>query len=182
MVTPRFRALLPVLPLLVLVLLVGSLATGLFRNIASVPEPLVGRVIPESDLPGLRDADTRFSTAEMLGQPVLVNFWASWCSTCRGEHPTLMQLGRMGIPVFGFNYRDTREQALDYLARAGDPFTAVGYDPTGRISAQWGVHATPVTFLVDRHGRVRFKHVGPLYPELVHARLIPLFRELETES
>lgn len=178
----RMRSLLPLLPLLVVVLLVGSLAGGLFRYIANVPEPLVGRMIPESDLPALHDPEQRFLSSDMIGRPSLVNFWASWCSTCRGEHPTLTQLGRIGVPVFGFNYRDSREQALDYLDRAGDPFIAVGYDPNGRTSAEWGVHATPVTMLLDRHGRVRFKHIGPLYPELVHGQLLPLFRELERES
>lgn len=176
------RRLLPFLPVLVLVVLVGALAGGLVWNMLNVPEPLVGREAPAFDLPELRDPEARFVSAEMLGRPALVNVWASWCVTCRQEHQTLVQLDRLGIPVFGLNFRDSREQAVNYLVRGGDPFAAIGYDPNGRVSAQWGVHATPVTFLVDRHGRVRFKHVGPLYPDLVSRELLPLYRALEAES
>lgn len=178
----RVRSLLPFLPVLVLVALVGALAGGLIWNIGNVPEPLVGREAPEFDLQDLRDPEARFTRADMLGEPVLVNVWASWCSTCRQERRTLVELDRMGIPVFGLNFRDDRDQAVAYLESGRDPFAAVGYDPYGRASADWGAHATPVTFLVDRHGVVRFKHVGPLHADLVNRHLIPLYRQLQAES
>jgi len=178
----RARALLPLLPVLVLVVLVGALAAGLVWNMANVPEPLVGREAPDFDLQDLRNPEARFTRADVLGEPALVNVWASWCVTCRQERATLAQLGRMGIPVFGLNFRDDREQALAYLERGGDPFAAIGFDPNGRASAAWGAHATPVTFLLDRHGVVRFKHVGPLHADLVGRHLIPLYRQLVAES
>ncbi|AGA31980.1 Cytochrome c-type biogenesis protein CcmG/DsbE, thiol:disulfide oxidoreductase [Thioalkalivibrio nitratireducens DSM 14787] len=178
----RSRSLLPFLPVLILIGLVGALAGALVWNIMNVPEPLVGRDAPAFDLPELRNPEARFASTDMLGQPALLNVWASWCVTCRQEHQTLVSLERMGIPVFGLNFRDSREQAVNYLSRGGDPFSAIGFDPNGRVSADWGVHATPVTFLVDRHGQVRFKHVGPLRAELVRRELIPLYRQLEAES
>jgi cytochrome c biogenesis protein CcmG, thiol:disulfide interchange protein DsbE len=178
----RARALLPFLPVLVLVGLVGALAAGLIWNMANVPEPLVGRAAPDFDLQDLRDPEARFTRADLPGEPVLVNVWASWCVTCRQERATLAQLDRMGIPVFGLNFRDDREQALAYLERGGDPFAAIGFDPNGRASAAWGAHATPVTFLLDRNGVVRFKHVGPLHADLIGRQLIPLYRQLVAES
>ncbi len=178
----RMRTFLTVLPVLVLVGLVGALAGGLVWNIGNVPEPLVGREAPDFDLPQLQNPEARFTRADLLGQPVLVNVWASWCSTCRQERGTLVELDRLGIPVFGLNFRDDRDQALAYLEGAANPFATVGYDPRGRTSAEWGAHATPVTFLVDRHGTVRFKHVGPLHSDLLNRHLIPLYRQLEVES
>ena len=169
-------------PVLALVALVGLLAGALVWNIANVPEPLVGREAPAFDLPQLHDPDARFTRDDLVGRPALVNVWASWCATCVQERGTLVQLERMGIPVYGFNFRDTREQAIDSLARGADPFTVVGFDPMGRASAEWGAHATPVTFLVDRHGMVRFKHVGPLHADLVSRHLLPLYRQLEAET
>ena len=178
----RRGLLLALTPVLVLVVLVAALAGGLFWNIANVPEPLVGRQAPDFDLPRLDDPDVRFTRDDMIGKPVLVNVWASWCATCVQERGTLIQLQRMGIPVYGFNFRDTREQAVASLARGADPFTVVGFDPRGRTSAAWGAHATPVTFLVDRHGTVRFKHVGPLHADLVNRHLLPMYRQLEAET
>lgn len=173
---------LALVPVLLLVGLVGALAGGLIWNMANVPEPLVGREVPDFDLPRLHDPDARFTRADLVGKPALVNVWASWCVTCLQERGTLVQLQRMGIPVYGFNFRDTREQAIASLARGADPFSAVGFDPYGRTSAAWGAHATPVTFLVDRHGIVRLKHVGPLHPDLITRQLLPLYRHLEAES
>ncbi|WP_373054377.1 DsbE family thiol:disulfide interchange protein [Thioalkalivibrio sp.] len=178
----RTRVLLTFIPVLLLVVLVGALAAGLVWNVVNVPEPLLGREAPDFDLPTLHDPEARLTRADMLGSPALVNVWASWCPTCRQERPTLEGLRRMGVLVFGLNFRDERDQALAYLQRGGDPFHAVGYDPDGRVSGQWGAHATPVTFLVDRNGIVRFKHVGPLRDDVVHRQLIPLYRQLQIES
>ncbi|TVP84141.1 MAG: DsbE family thiol:disulfide interchange protein [Thioalkalivibrio sp.] len=169
-------------PVLALVALVGILAGALIWNIANVPEPLVGREAPAFDLPQLHDPDARFTRDDLVGKPVLVNVWASWCATCVQERGTLAQLERMGIPVYGFNFQDTREQAIASLADSEDPFTLVGFDPRGLTSAEWGAHATPVTFLLDRHGMVRFKHVGPLHQDLLRRQLLPLYRQLVSET
>lgn len=178
----RQRFWLALTPVLFLVGLVGALAGGLIWNIMNVPESLVGRQAPDFDLPALRDSDARFTRDDLVGSPALLNIWASWCSTCVQERTTLVQLDRMGIPVYGFNFRDTRDQAIASLARGLDPFSGVGFDHDGRSSAAWGAHATPVTFLVDRHGTVRFKHVGPLHADVVTRQLLPLYRQLEAES
>jgi cytochrome c biogenesis protein CcmG, thiol:disulfide interchange protein DsbE len=171
-----------VLPLVAFVALVGLLAVGLSLDPRALPSPLIGREAPSFDLPELRDPETRFTSAEMLGKPALFNVWASWCVTCRQEHPMLAELRRSGVPVYGLNYKDTRSDALRFLARFGDPYDAIGFDESGMVGIDWGVYATPETFLMDRHGMIRFKHIGMITPEIIEQKILPLYRQLEMES
>jgi cytochrome c biogenesis protein CcmG/thiol:disulfide interchange protein DsbE len=171
-----------VLPLVAFVALVGLLAVGLSLDPRALPSPLIGREAPTFDLPELREPDTRFTSAEMLGKPALFNVWASWCVTCRQEHPMLADLRRSGVPIYGLNYKDTRSDALRFLARYGDPYDAIGFDESGMVGIDWGVYATPETFLMDRHGMIRFKHIGMITPEIIEEKILPLYRQLEMES
>jgi cytochrome c biogenesis protein CcmG, thiol:disulfide interchange protein DsbE len=171
-----------VLPLVAFFALVGLLWVGLSLDPRALPSPLIGREAPSFDLPELRDPNTRFASADMLGKPALINVWASWCVTCRQEHPMLAELGRLGVPVYGLNYKDTRADALRFLARYGDPYEAIGFDESGLVGIDWGVYATPESFLMDRHGMIRFKHIGMITPEIIQTRILPLYRELEAES
>ncbi len=171
-----------VLPLVAFVALVGLLWVGLSLDPRALPSPLIGREAPSFDLPELRDPETRFTSAEMLGKPALFNVWASWCVTCRQEHPMLAELRRVGVPVYGLNYKDTRSDALRFLARFGDPYNAIGFDESGMVGIDWGVYATPETFLMDRHGMIRFKHIGMITPDIIEQKILPLYRQLEMES
>jgi cytochrome c biogenesis protein CcmG, thiol:disulfide interchange protein DsbE len=171
-----------VLPLVAFFALVGLLWVGLSLDPRALPSPLIGREAPSFDLPELRDPETRFTSAEMLGKPALFNVWASWCVTCRQEHPMLAELRRSGVPVYGLNYKDTRSDALRFLARFGDPYDAIGFDESGMVGIDWGVYATPETFLMDRHGMIRFKHIGMITPEIIEQKILPLYRQLEMES
>jgi cytochrome c biogenesis protein CcmG/thiol:disulfide interchange protein DsbE len=171
-----------VLPLVAFFALVGLLWVGLSLDPRALPSPLIGREAPTFDLPELRDPETRFTSAEMLGKPALFNVWASWCVTCRQEHPMLAELRRSGVPVYGLNYKDTRSDALRFLARFGDPYDAIGFDESGMVGIDWGVYATPETFLMDRHGMIRFKHIGMITPEIIEQKILPLYRQLEMES
>jgi cytochrome c biogenesis protein CcmG, thiol:disulfide interchange protein DsbE len=171
-----------VLPLVAFFALVGLLWVGLSLDPRALPSPLIGREAPSFDLPELRDPNTRFASVDMLGKPALINVWASWCVTCRQEHPMLAELGRLGVPVYGLNYKDTRADALRFLARYGDPYEAIGFDESGLVGIDWGVYATPESFLMDRHGMIRFKHIGMITPEIIQTRILPLYRELEAES
>ncbi len=171
-----------VLPLVAFFALVGLLWVGLSLDPRALPSPLIGREAPSFDLPELRDPETRFTSAEMLGKPALFNVWASWCVTCRQEHPMLAELRRSGVPVYGLNYKDTRSDALRFLARFGDPYDAIGFDESGMVGIDWGVYATPETFLMDRHGMIRFKHIGMITPDIIEQKILPLYRQLEMES
>lgn len=170
------------LPLFAFIALVGLLWVGLSLDPRAIPSPLVGRDAPAFDLPELREPETRFAHTDMLGKPALFNVWASWCVTCRHEHPMLAELRRMGVPVYGLNYKDTRSDALRFLAQFGDPYNAVGFDESGLVGIDWGVYATPESFLLDRHGIIRFKHIGMITPEVIETKILPLYRQLEAES
>jgi cytochrome c biogenesis protein CcmG/thiol:disulfide interchange protein DsbE len=109
----------------------------------------------------------------------LVNIWASWCAACRDEHAVLLRLAREEkLPILGFNYKDRREAALEWLAELGDPYFAIAFDSEGRVAIDWGVYGVPETFLVDPNGVIRYKHVGPLTWEIVEQKLLPLTRTL----
>jgi len=137
-----------------------------------VPSALIGRPVPAFALaplpglttggqpvPGLSDADLR------TGAITVVNVWASWCAPCRQEHPALMELAKdSSVRVVGINYKDNPENARRFLGQLGNPFSAVGVDPSGRAAIDWGVYGVPETFVVGPDGRIRHKHIGPLLP------------------
>jgi cytochrome c biogenesis protein CcmG/thiol:disulfide interchange protein DsbE len=123
------------------------------------------------------------SSADLLGRPFLLNVWASWCVTCRYEHPVITDLAAMNLlPVIGLNYRDPRPNALEWLSRFGDPYDFHLADEPGRVAIDFGVYAAPESFLIDAKGVIRFKHIGALTPEIVHEKLLPLVDQLEAES
>ncbi|MDX1555973.1 MAG: DsbE family thiol:disulfide interchange protein, partial [Xanthomonadales bacterium] len=165
-----------VLPLVVFVLLGILLAAGLMLSDSKseIPSPLVGKAMPEFELPRLDDPFTLVSSETLKGAPFLLNVWASWCVTCRYEHPVIEQLARMNvIPIIGLNYRDPRDNALEWLLRFGDPYDLHIADEPGRVAIDFGVYAAPETFLIDADGVIRYKHIGALTPEIVEDELLP---------
>jgi cytochrome c biogenesis protein CcmG, thiol:disulfide interchange protein DsbE len=155
------------LPAIVFLGLVAAFWRGLSLNPSVVPSPLIGKPAPAFELEDLRQPDQTFAHTAMLGQPAVLNVWATWCAGCRQEHGFLMQLARSGeVPLYGMNYRDERGPALEWLSRLGDPYLRVAYDPEGAGSLDWGVYGSPETFLMDPQGTVVYKHLGPLNPEI----------------
>lgn len=163
----------------VFVALVALLAIGLRLNPREVPSPLIGKPAPAFELPLLTAPEQRFSEKTMLGKVWVLNVWASWCPPCLAEHPVVSQMARAGIaPVVGLNYKDTREDALPWLKRNGNPFDVVVFDGDGRIGIDYGVYGVPETYVIDRHGVIRYKHIGPLTPEVVGQKIEPMLKEL----
>ena len=161
--------------------LVALLAVGLRLNPREVPSPLIGKPAPAFDLPMLRQPDKRFSQKDMLGSVWILNVWASWCPPCLVEHPVVSQMSRSGLaPVVGLNYKDTREEALPWLKRNGNPFQVVVFDANGRIGIDYGVYGVPETYVIDRKGVIRYKHIGPLNAEVVQQRIEPMLKELSS--
>ena len=159
--------------------LVVLLAVGLRLKPQEVPSPLIGKPAPAFELPLLHAPDKTFSQKEMLGSVWILNVWASWCPPCLVEHPIVSELARSGIaPVVGLNYKDAREDALPWLKRNGDPFKFTVYDAAGRIAIDYGVYGVPETYVIDRKGVIRYKHIGPLTPEVAEKKLVPLVQEL----
>jgi len=186
-------------PLIGFVGLVALLAVGLNLNPRDVPSPLVGRPAPAFSLPRLDAPDHSFSPQEMLGKVWLLNVWASWCVSCRQEHPVLVELAkRQTVPLVGLNYKEVRgdgaidiakiaaadekkmviERAAAWLARHGDPYTLSVLDIDGRVGIDYGVYGVPETYVIDRSGIIRMKHTGPITPEILSGRILPLLAEL----
>ncbi len=173
------------LPLLGFLLLAALLAVGLQRadKKTELPSPLLGKSVPAYTLPALYEPERQVRSTELAGRPYLVNFWASWCVTCRQEHPVIEALARTGqIDIIGFNFRDEPEDAKAWLARWGDPYTLHLADYDGRVSIDFGVYAAPETFLIDPEGVVVFKHLGALTAEIVAQEILPRVAAMETSG
>ncbi len=168
------------IPLALFVVLVAFLAIGLRLNPRYVPSPLIGKPAPDFTLPDVKDPDKTVSRKDLLGKVTLVNVWASWCVSCRAEHPLWVALARSGkVAIYGINYKDRREDALRWLELYGDPYIASAFDQDGRVAIEWGVYGTPETFVVDKAGIIRYKQVGPVTEEVLNKKLLPLIEELQ---
>jgi len=148
------------------------------KNISDLPSALIDKPAPEFNLPPILEGGAGFSSAMLKSRVSLVNIWASWCPPCRVEHPLLMRLAREGVTIYGINYKDKPEEALGFLKDLGNPFRAIGADRTGRTAIDWGVYGYPETFVVDKAGRIRYRHVGPLRGEDLTEKILPLLKRL----
>ena len=167
------------LPLVIFLVLVGFLAVGLNRDPREVPSPLVGKAAPAFQLPQLAEPAKTFAPGDMKGRVWLLNVWASWCSSCRDEHPLLVELARAKtVPLVGMDYKDQRADAMKVLTRAGDPYDVVAFDESGRIGIDYGVYGVPETYVIDKDGVIRYKQIGALTREALDKKILPLVAEL----
>ena len=167
------------LPLGIFLVLVSFLGAGLRLNPREVPSPFIGKAAPQFKVSQLDDAGKTISPADMAGKVWLLNVWASWCVSCRVEHPVLMDFAAKGVaPVVGLNYKDQRDAGLDWLRQHGNPYLLSAFDADGRIGIDYGVYGVPETFVIDRQGIVRMKHVGPLTQQVLAEKILPLIKEL----
>jgi cytochrome c biogenesis protein CcmG/thiol:disulfide interchange protein DsbE len=167
------------LPLAGFFVLVAFLGVGLTLNPREVPSPLIGKPAPDFSAPRLDDPSQVVRRDDLKGQVWVLNVWASWCAPCLEEHPALTAFAQSTtVPVIGLNYKDDRGAARSWLQRHGDPFRMSLQDLQGRTAIDFGVYGVPETFVIDREGIVRFKHVGVLTPQIVDERIRPLIAEL----
>ncbi len=168
------------LPLALFVVLVGFLAVGLNRNPREVPSPLVGKPAPAFKLVQLAEPDKEFSPADMAGKVWMLNVWSSWCVSCREEHPLLVEFARAGVaPLIGLDYKDQRGDALRWLKQFGNPYDFSAFDADGRVGIDYGVYGVPETYVIDKAGVIRYKHIGPVTVEALEKKIIPLINELK---
>ena len=166
-------------PLLALIALVLVLGIGLTLDPRKVPSPLIGKPVPDFSLPPVKGRTLGLASGDLKGEVSIVNVFASWCVACKEEHPVFMQMKREGlVPIHGLNYKDRPEDAQKWLDEMGDPYRRTGADLNGRVAIDWGVYGVPETFLVDREGRIVFKQIGPVTPQLVKEKLLPLIEQL----
>ena len=173
---PRF-----LVPLAILVVLVAFLAVGLNLDPREVPSPLIDKPAPAFQLARLDDPAQAVRLDDLRGQVWLLNVWASWCVACLDEHPVLLEFSRSSpVPIYGLNYKDQREAAVAWLGKHGNPYTASIVDANGRVGIDYGVYGVPETFLIDRHGVIRYKHIGPLTARVLNEKIVPMIGKLRS--
>ena len=171
------------IPLILFAVLVVFLAIGLGRNPHEVPSPLINKPAPSFTLAQLKDPSKSFSAEEMRGKVWLLNVWASWCISCRDEHPLLLEMARSGVlPIYGLNWKDRPEDALGWLRELGDPYVLSASDLDGRVAIDYGVYGAPETYLIDQQGVIRFKQIGPITPDVWTKTVLPLVQELNRQG
>jgi cytochrome c biogenesis protein CcmG/thiol:disulfide interchange protein DsbE len=171
------------LPVLIFLALGILLAAGLkiADHKTELPSPLIGKKMPEFSLPLLGQDDVIITHDELIGTPFLLNVWASWCVTCRVEHPVIEELANSGLlRVVGLNYRDETADALAWLDRFGNPYELNIADITGRTAIDFGVYAAPESFLVDPNGNIVFKQIGAVTPEIIENEIVPRLEQWAT--
>ncbi len=168
------------IPLGIFIVLVVFLARGLQLNPHEVPSPLIGKPAPDFLLPQLQDANLQLGRKDLLGKVSLLNVWASWCVACREEHPVLVEIARSGVVnIYGLNYKDSREDALRWLAQFGNPYLTSAFDEQGKVGIDYGVYGVPETYVIDRQGIIRHKVIGPITQEKWDTAILPLIRKLQ---
>ena len=176
----RKGRLVTVLPVAIFALIGAGFYWGLFNGNDTLPSPLIGKAVPEFDLPPIEGRTDGLSTADLKGQVSIVNVWASWCVPCRVEMPLLNELAaRDEVAIYGINYKDRPEEALGFLDELGDPYTRIGADRNGRVSIDWGVYGLPETFVIDAEGRIAYKHIGPFDRRSLEEDILPVVRRLQ---
>ena len=171
------------IPLVVFLAISLLLAVGLRLNPREVPSPLINRLAPEIQLPRLLAQNLKFTTAELRGQAWVLNVWASWCAACRTEHQLLHDLAAAGaVDLVGLNYKDEPMAAISWLRALGNPYRWIAVDFAGDVAIDWGVYGVPETFVIDANGIIRYKHIGPLDPNILNRKILPLVRQLSQKT
>jgi cytochrome c biogenesis protein CcmG/thiol:disulfide interchange protein DsbE len=167
-----------IIPLVLFAAIGALLWVGLSLDPRKIPSPLVGKPLPAFKLATVADAKRVVTPEDLRGRTYLLNVWASWCTSCRQEHSLLSELAKSGVvPIVGLNYKDKRDDAVAYLAKLGNPYELILSDPDGRTGIELGVYGTPETFVIDKAGIIRHKHVGPITPEVWRNLIEPKLRE-----
>jgi len=177
------RRLLFILPVLGFVTLLAVFFLGLGRDPRALPSAFIGKPLPAFTTAPVRPGDQGLANTDFdRGEPILLNVFASWCGPCRVEHPVLMRLRQQGVTIHGLDWKETAPAGLKWLNDQGDPYTRVGNDETGRTGIEFGVAGVPETFVIDKHGKVRYRHVGALTPDDWERKIGPLMEQLRKES
>jgi len=167
-------------PLVIFLVLAGFLFVGLNLKPREVPSPLIDKPAPAFTLPQLHDPSKQFSSENMKGQVWLLNVWASWCVSCRQEHPILMDLAKQNIvPIFGLDYKDQPAEGIAWLRDHGNPYLTSMVDREGRVGIDYGVYGVPETYVIDKQGVIRYKQIGPVTMSSLQEKILPLVAELQ---
>jgi cytochrome c biogenesis protein CcmG, thiol:disulfide interchange protein DsbE len=171
------RRLIVVIPVLILVSLFALFAMMIMRGDKQpATSRLVGQSAPQFVLDSLLD-ETKISLENYRGQPVVVNFFASWCTPCRAEHPILMNMKAKGITLIGINYKNRPDDARAFLEELGNPFSAIGKDESGRTGINFGITGVPESFVIGPNGMILANWAGPLDERIVEKKIMPALQK-----
>ena len=174
-------------PLLAFLALIAVFALQLTKNTqgddpTKLESVLIGQAVPRFRLEDLAQPSKRYEQSIFQGQPLLLNVWATWCPTCYAEHQYLNQLAAQGVKIIGMNYKDDRDKAVQWLKQLGDPYLVNLFDGDGMLGLDMGVYGAPETFVIDRQGKIRYRHVGDVNAENWQTDLNPLYQQLLVEA
>jgi len=169
------------LPLGLFICLVIIFIYGLQYDPRRVPSPFIDKPAPAFNLPTLHSPDINIQLEDLKGKVSLINVWASWCVACRTEHPILVEAVKKGaLNLYGLNYKDKREDALQWLEQLGNPYIESAFDLAGTTGIDYGVYGVPETFILDKDGIIRYKHIGPVSKQQLETIIMPLVKQLES--
>jgi cytochrome c biogenesis protein CcmG/thiol:disulfide interchange protein DsbE len=173
------RKLIFLLPLVAFIALASFFLRGLWLDPREVPSPLIGKPAPQFERPKLATPDEKITNKDLQGQVWILNVWASWCAPCREEHPVWNEFARKKlVTLVGLNYKDQDDAAKRWLRDLGDPYTVSIADRDGGVGIDFGVYGVPETFVIDRTGVIRFKHIGAMTSTVLEKKIVPLLQEL----
>ncbi|OLS63470.1 DsbE family thiol:disulfide interchange protein [Pseudomonas putida] len=170
-----------VLPLAVFLLVAVFLYRGLFLDPAELPSAMIGKPFPAFSLANVQ-GDRTLTEADLKGKPALVNVWATWCISCKVEHPVLNKLAQQGVTIYGVNYKDENASALKWLAEFHNPYQMDIRDEQGTLGLDLGVYGAPETFFIDAKGVIRDKYVGVIDETVWREKLAPVYQGLVDEA
>jgi len=167
-------------PLAIFVVIVAFLGVGLRLDPREVPSPLIDKPAPHFQATRLDDPSQSVTPKDLLGKVWILNVWASWCEACQSEHPVLVDFSKTTtVPIYGLDYKDQRKDALAWLGKLGNPYKASLFDPEGRIGVDYGVYGVPESFVIDKTGTIRYKQIGPITPQVLRDKIVPLLKALD---
>ena len=174
-------------PFFAFLVLCGLFGFGIWWNAhhdqTAIPSPLIDKAAPDFALPELYDPSRTVTKQQLLGRPYLLNVFASWCVECAVEHPLLTaEVPTLGVDLVGYDYKDPPADAKAWLARHGNPYKVLMADLPGQTAIDFGVYAAPESFLIDAHGVIRYKRIGPFTPEVIEKELKPAIAALAKEQ
>jgi len=173
----RLKILIPFILFLIIAVILGR---GLKLHPKRIPSALLDKPAPHINLGTVTAKDHRLTNQDFIGHVSLLNVWATWCTACQAEHSVLMEIAKSShIVMFALNYKDDLTQARKWLGQLGNPYQYIGFDQDGKTAIDWGVYGTPETFIIDRQGIIRYKHVGAMTMQIWEGELLPFIQVLE---
>ena len=170
-------------PLALFIVLGAYFAVGLNHDPSRIPSVLIDRPLPPIDLPPIDGFEKGFSSSDIEGEVAIISIFGSWCASCVIEHPMLMEIAASGnVALVGIDWKDPKGAGAQWLNKYGNPYDFVGDDASGGTAIDLGVTGAPESFIVDAGGRIRYKQVGPITPQIWRNELKPLIERLKEEA